>query len=112
MLADPVVLGGFGLPGWAAALWLGLVCTALAYFLGISAIRRLSPQVAGGVAYLEVVTAIVLAWVLLGEALTPVQILGSVVIVTGAFVAQTAVPSAPVPESGAAPRRPQAPIAP
>ena len=100
LLADPVTLGGFHVPGWAMALWLGLVCTAIAYFTGVSAIRRLSPQVAGGVAYLEVVTAIVLAWVLLGEALTPVQILGAAVIVTGAFIAQTAVPGPPAPSKG------------
>jgi drug/metabolite transporter (DMT)-like permease len=97
MLADTVALGGFSFPGWAAALWLGLVCTALAYFLGISAVRRLSPQVAGAVAYLEVVTAIVLAWMLLGEALTPVQAVGAAVIVAGALVTQTAVPPAPAP---------------
>ncbi|WP_017580320.1 EamA family transporter [Nocardiopsis valliformis] len=95
LLAAPLPLGALALPGWMIALWLGLVCTAIAYFTGVSAIKRLSPQVAGGVAYLEVVTAIVLAWVLLGEALTPVQVLGAVVIVTGAFIAQTAVPSTP-----------------
>ena len=86
-------LGGFTLPGWALALWLGLVCTALAYFTGVAAVRRLSPQVAGAVAYLEVVTTIVLAWVLLGEALTFWQLLGAGVIVVGAFIAQMAVPS-------------------
>jgi drug/metabolite transporter (DMT)-like permease len=105
LLAAPLPLGGFSLPGWTIALWLGLVCTAVAYFTGVSAIKRLSPQVAGGVAYLEVVTAIVLAWALLGEALTPVQILGAGVIVSGAFIAQTAVPAAPVTTSstGSAP---------
>ncbi|GAA1114372.1 EamA family transporter [Nocardiopsis metallicus] len=95
LLADPLPLGALALPGWMIALWLGLVCTAIAYFTGVSAIKKLSPQVAGGVAYLEVVTAIVLAWVLLGEALTPVQVLGAAVIVTGAFIAQTAVPRTP-----------------
>ncbi|MFV2197809.1 EamA family transporter [Nocardiopsis sp. LOL_012] len=93
VLAEPLPLGGARLPGWVLALWLGLVCTAVAYFTGVAAIRRLSPQVAGGVAYLEVVTAIVLAWVLLGEALSPVQVLGAVVIVAGACVSQAAVPS-------------------
>lgn len=92
-------LGGFTLPGWALALWLGLVCTALAYFTGVAAVRRLSPQVAGGVAYLEVVTAIVLAWVLLGEALSFWQLIGAGVIVTGAFIAQTAVPASTGPTS-------------
>ncbi len=86
-------LGGLILPGWALALWLGLVCTALAYFTGVAAVRRLSPQIAGAVAYLEVVTTIVLAWVLLGEALSFWQLLGAGVIVVGAFIAQMAVPS-------------------
>ncbi|WP_017569019.1 EamA family transporter [Nocardiopsis halotolerans] len=111
MLADRVHLGPLALPGWTTALWLGLVCTALAYFLGISAIRRLSPPVAGAVGYLEVVTAIVLAWALLGEALTPAQILGAAVIVTGALIAQTAVPSAPAPPR-AEPEHPRAAITP
>lgn len=108
LLGAPLPLGSLTLPGWALASWLALVCTAIAYFLGVSAIKRLSPQVAGGVAYLEVVTAIVLAWILLGEALNTMQLLGAVVIVTGAFIAQTAVPTAPTdtttddPEPGSA----------
>ena len=96
-LAEPLPIGGTQVPGWAITLWLGLVCTAVAYFCGVSAVRRLSPQVAGGVAYLEVVTAIVLAWLLLGEALSPVQVVGAVVIVVGAFITQTAVPERPAP---------------
>ncbi|WP_201294922.1 MULTISPECIES: DMT family transporter [unclassified Nocardiopsis] len=109
-LGGPVHLGSLPLPGWAAALWLGLVCTALAYVLGISAVRRLSPQVAGAVGYLEVVTAIALAWALLGEALNPAQILGAAVIVAGALVAQTAVPvGAPQDETAPGPRLPTAP---
>ncbi|MFE3456051.1 EamA family transporter [Nocardiopsis aegyptia] len=100
-LSEPLPLGGTQVPGWAIALWLALVCTAMAYFAGVSAVRRLSPQVAGGVAYLEVVTAIVLAWVLLGEALSTVQVVGAVVIVAGAFITQTAVPSRPSPDGSA-----------
>ncbi len=96
-LVDQVALGGVVVPGWVLAVWLAVVSTAVAYAMGVGAIRRLSPQVAGGVAYLEVVTAIVLAWVLLGESLNLVQILGAVVIVVGAFVSQTAVPSRAVP---------------
>ncbi|CAL9343921.1 hypothetical protein SUDANB121_00338 [Nocardiopsis dassonvillei] len=110
LLAATTALGPLPLPGWSLALWLGLVSTVLAYFTGIAAVRRLSPQIAGGVAYLEVVTAIVLAWILLGEALTPVQILGAAVIVAGAFIAQTAVPGTPEPPA-AAPADPDRPAA-
>jgi drug/metabolite transporter (DMT)-like permease len=101
VLADPLPLGPTAVPGWAIAFWLALVCTAVAYFAGVGAVRRLSPQVAGGVAYLEVVTAIVLAWVLLGEALSAVQIAGAVVIVAGAFITQTAVPARPASDAAA-----------
>ena len=101
LLAATTPLGPLPVPGWSLALWLGLVSTVIAYSTGIAAVRRLSPQIAGGVAYLEAVTAIVLAWLLLGEALTPVQILGAAVIVAGAFIAQTAVPAAPPPVSAA-----------
>ncbi|MEV2275601.1 EamA family transporter [Nocardiopsis sp. NPDC049922] len=92
-LADGLPLGGVTVSGWVLAVWLAVVSTAVAYAMGVGAIRRLSPQVAGGVAYLEVVTAIALAWVLLGESLNLVQTAGAVVIVVGAYVTQTAVPS-------------------
>ncbi|WP_067975519.1 EamA family transporter, partial [Nocardiopsis trehalosi] len=103
LLTGPVDIAGWRASGLVAVAWLVLVATALAYALGVAAVRRLSPVVAGAVAYLEVVTAIVLAWLMLGEALTPPQILGAVVVVAGAFVAQRAVPAAPpapAPEAG------------
>ncbi|MBX9389236.1 DMT family transporter [Streptomonospora nanhaiensis] len=97
-LAGSVEVAGATVPAAACVVWLALVTTALAYATGVGAIRRLTPMVAGAVAYLEVVTAIVLAWLLLGEALTPPQALGAVIVVAGAFVAQRAVPApAPTP---------------
>ncbi|MFI6576080.1 EamA family transporter [Nocardiopsis sp. NPDC050513] len=112
-LGERLPLGGAAVPGWVLAVWLAVVSTAVAYAMGVWAIRRLSPQVAGGVAYLEVVTAIGLAWVLLGESLSLVQTVGAVVIVVGAYVTQTAAPSESAdgsqgarrvaPEAGAAP---------
>ncbi|GAB3476685.1 EamA family transporter [Nocardiopsis coralliicola] len=94
-LAGSATLGGAELPAALLVVWLAAVTTALAYATGIAAIRRLSPTVAGPVAYLEVVTAIALAWLLLGEALTPVQSLGAAVIIAGAYLAQRAVPEKP-----------------
>ncbi|QVQ52569.1 EamA family transporter [Spiractinospora alimapuensis] len=91
ILADTATLGGVTVPAWVCVAWIALVSTAVAYLTGVAAVRRLSPQVAGGVAYMEVVTAIVLAWVMLAERLTPAQAVGAVVVVAGAFVAQRAV---------------------
>ncbi|WP_017591765.1 EamA family transporter [Nocardiopsis potens] len=100
-LAGPVELAGTTMPALLPTAWLALIATALAYATGVAAIRRLSPTVAGAVAYLEVVTAIALAWLLLGEALTPAQTLGAAIVIAGAFTAQRAVPEAPRPTAPA-----------
>ncbi|MGW7279617.1 EamA family transporter [Streptomyces sp. NPDC054844] len=73
--------------------WIVLIATVLAYVTGIVAVRRLSPQVAGVVACLEAVIATVLAWVLLGEHLSAPQIIGGVVVLVGAFIAQSSTPA-------------------
>ncbi|MFD3523417.1 DMT family transporter [Streptomyces sp. NPDC058653] len=82
-VAAPLLLG-----------WIVLVATVLAYGTGVISVRRLSPQVAGVVACLEAVIATVLAWVLLGEHLSAPQILGGLVVLVGAFIAQTSTPTA------------------
>ena len=92
ILAQNVGFGGLDIPALILLVWLALVATTIAYLTGVAAVRRLSPVVAGGVAYLEVVTSIVLAWLLLGEALSVAQLVGAAAVVTGAFLAQTAVP--------------------
>lgn len=108
LLTGPVQIAGATASALVSVAWLALVSTAVAYTTGVAAVRRLSPVVAGAVAYLEVVTAIVLAWLMLGEALSPAQITGAVVVVAGAFIAQTSVTTPPNP----APTSPHAQDAP
>ena len=99
ILAGDITIAGMQTSAMVSVVWLGLIATALAYVTGVAAIRRLSAPVAGGVAYLEVVTAIVLAWLLLGEALSAVQLMGALVVIAGAFLAQRATPTeSPHPE--------------
>ncbi|MFR9792381.1 EamA family transporter [Streptomyces sp. MB22_4] len=83
-------------PALALLAWIVLVATVVAYVTGVLSVRRLSPQVAGVVACLEAVIATVLAWVLLGEHLSAPQVFGGVVVLVGAFTAQSATP-APAP---------------
>ncbi|MCF1648202.1 EamA family transporter [Streptomyces indiaensis] len=96
---DWSVLGGTasmdGRPVAAVVLlaWIVLVATVVAYITGVVSVRRLSPQVAGVVACLEAVIATVLAWVLLGEHLSAPQIAGGVIVLVGAFIAQSSTPS-------------------
>ncbi|MCH8553258.1 MAG: DMT family transporter [Natronospirillum sp.] len=92
VLSGEISIAGQQAPAMVSVIWLGLIATALAYWTGVAAIRRLSPPVAGGVAYLEVVTAIILAWLLLNETLTMVQFTGASIVVLGAWLAQRGTP--------------------
>jgi drug/metabolite transporter (DMT)-like permease len=92
VLGGSADLNGTSVPAAVLLGWVVLIATVLAYGTGVLAVRRLSPPVAGVVACLEAVIATVLAWVLLGEHLSAPQIVGGVVVLVGAFVAQSATP--------------------
>ncbi|MDG4861669.1 DMT family transporter [Streptomyces sp. T-3] len=93
-LGGRAVLGGQEVPEVVLVGWIVLISTVVAFLTGVVAVRRLSPQVAGVVACLEAVIATVLAWALLDERLAAMQIAGGLMVLIGAFIAQTATPSA------------------
>lgn len=101
-LGDAATISGTTLPALAAAALLVGVATVLAYITGVTAVRRLSAAVGSTVASLEVVTGALIAWVLLGEALGPFQIVGGAVVIAGALLAQTAARGARRPAAGPA----------
>ncbi|MEV4221654.1 EamA family transporter [Nonomuraea sp. NPDC049725] len=95
--------GASELPVLGAYLWMVLVATVTAYILGVNAVRRLSAAVGATVASLEVIGGAVVAWVLLGEALGVFQIIGGLIVLSGALLAQTATAGAqPSPATGLA----------
>src|SRR5262245_26842229 len=67
---------------------LAMIPTAIAYTLGIMAIARLQPRFASLVGLCEVMFAVLAAWVLLGEAVTPTQAIGGVVVLVGITLAR------------------------
>ncbi|KAB7743512.1 EamA family transporter [Nostocoides sp. F2B08] len=78
-----VTLAGASAPAWLAFAELVLVAAALAYVLGIVGARRLGSTVASFVGLTEVLFAILVAWLLLGELPRPVQLVGGVLILGG-----------------------------
>ncbi|MEV4443728.1 EamA family transporter [Streptomyces sp. NPDC049577] len=94
VLTDRARLHDVSVPAALLLAWIVLVATVAAYLTGVVSVRRLSPQVAGVVACLEAVVATVLAWVLLGERLSVPQTVGGVMVLLGAFIAQTSTPKA------------------
>ena len=79
--------------GWTTS-WLvpvialALIPTAIAYTLGIMGIARLQPRFASLVGLSEVMFAVLAAWVLLGEAITPTQAIGGAVVLVGLTLAR------------------------
>ncbi|EST22907.1 hypothetical protein N566_26295, partial [Streptomycetaceae bacterium MP113-05] len=92
VLARDAELDGTSVPGLVLLGWIVLVATVAAYLTGVVSVRRLSPQVAGVVACLEAVIATALAWMLLGEHLSAPQILGGLLVLAGALIAQSSAP--------------------
>jgi drug/metabolite transporter (DMT)-like permease len=70
------------------------VSTVIAYLAGAAAIQRLSAPTAAGLAYVEPVSATAIAWATLGERLAGPQILGGLIVLGGAFLAQRGIASA------------------
>jgi drug/metabolite transporter (DMT)-like permease len=62
---------------------LGVVFTAVTGYLYVRLIRKVTAQAMGILAYLEPVSATLLAWLLLGEALTWQTALGGALIIVG-----------------------------
>jgi drug/metabolite transporter (DMT)-like permease len=78
-----VPLFGTSTPWWVPLLVVAVFGTALAYATGITASGILGSRLASFIALLEVVSASLFAWLLLGEELTGLQLAGGVLILGG-----------------------------
>jgi drug/metabolite transporter (DMT)-like permease len=77
----PATFDGVEIAWWIPLVLLGLVTAAMAYSLGIAAIRRLGSRVASFVGLTEVLAALGWAWLLLAELPSTMQLLGGLLIV-------------------------------
>lgn len=96
---SPVDLLGASVPWFVPVLIVGLISTAFAYVAGIAAIARLGTRLASFLGLSEVVFAAIIGWILLGEMLSVIQILGGVLILGGIICIRL---ERPVLSSGAA----------
>ncbi|TNM61519.1 EamA/RhaT family transporter [Streptomyces sp. NP160] len=82
-------LAGSAVPWWSVVLGMVAIATAFAYSTGIAAARRLSAAPASFVALTEVLFAAAWAWVLLGQHLSTVQLVGGAVVLAGVVVVRS-----------------------
>jgi drug/metabolite transporter (DMT)-like permease len=72
----------------AAALFMGVVPTAIGYSTWSVAMKHLSPSAAGSFLYLVPAVVVVLAWALLGELPTAMSVAGGGLVVAGVVIVQ------------------------
>lgn len=77
--------------------WLGLIGAAFTYILWFRGISRLEPSVVSPLGFLSPMTAVILGWSVLGQSLSPAQILGMVVVLGSVWLSQRAQQGKPAP---------------
>jgi len=85
---------GTAVPWWLPVLTLGVVTAAVAYVAGILATRALGARMASFAALLEVLSAVIFAWLLLDQFPSLVQLVGGVVLLVGVVLVKLAEPRA------------------
>jgi len=97
---------GMQTPWWVPLVTVGVVSTAFAYVAGITAITLLGARLASFLGLSEVVFAGVVGWIVLGEAIGAVGLLGAALILVGIVLVRlepSAADAAPLPEPVTAP---------
>ncbi len=88
--ATPLGEGTTAVPLWALATWMVVLGTIVPFWLVLAAIRHIGAAGASIIGMTEPFIASLVAWVVLGEVLTPAQMLGGAVILTGVVIAERA----------------------
>jgi len=91
-LDDPVEAFIPGLPVWLVMIYVIVLGTIIPFLLVLGSLRRIGAQRAGIVGTSEPVWAAILAMAFLGEALTPIQGMGGIIVIAGIIVAELSRP--------------------
>lgn len=95
----PGALAGAEVPLWLLVAWIVVLGTVVPYVLVLFGLTRLGPARTGVIGMLEPIGAAATAWLVLGESMTPVQLLGGAVVLAGVATAESArrAPAGPPP---------------
>lgn len=89
VVGGTTVLGGAEVALWVPVATLVLVSTVLAYTAGAAGTARLGSTAASLLGLSEVLAAVLVAWALLGQLPSPVQLAGGALVIVGVGVTQT-----------------------
>jgi drug/metabolite transporter (DMT)-like permease len=89
-LGKHAAVGDASVPVWSLALWMVVLGTVVPFLLVIGSLRHLPATRVGIVTMAEPVLATVVAWLWLGEALGPAQLVGGAIVLGAIALSQTA----------------------
>ena len=95
-------VGNLTVDGWVAVAFLGIFCSGLAYIAWYDALKALTTAQTGVFLYIEPLVAVVVAFFILGEAITFVSLLGGAIIIFGVWLVNRPSRSVPVAEEATA----------
>ena len=75
-----ITLGSMSTSGWVCLLIVGLIHTGITYCLYFSSLKELSGQEASILSYIDPLISVLVSFFVLGESMTPSQIIGGVII--------------------------------
>ena len=74
----------------AGLTWLGLIGAAATYVIWFRGLARIEPGAVSMLSMMSPLTAVILGWAWLGQALTPVQVIGAVIVLGSVWAGQRA----------------------
>lgn len=87
---EPLSDANISIPIWVMVVWMILFGTVITFSLVLASMKHLRASQASTVGLTEPLFATMIAWILLGEALTAIQVLGGALILSGVFIAERA----------------------
>ena len=84
----PLGTDGPAVPIWALCTWMIVLGTVVPFWLVVVSLQHIRASQASVIGMTEPLLATFIAWVALGEAMAPVQILGALIVLAGVFLAE------------------------
>ena len=87
-LSEPLAGSGPQVPLWVLTAWMVVMGTVVPFALAMKALAYITAAQASTLGMTEPLIASIIAWIVLSEVLTPVQIVGGAIVLAGVYLAE------------------------
>lgn len=87
-LSEPLAGSGPQVPLWVLTAWMVVMGTVIPFALAMKSLAYITAAQASTIGMTEPLIASIIAWIVLSEVLTPVQIVGGAIVLAGVYLAE------------------------